>query len=195
MGNTKDFPPCLRLIAVFGRHVSAIHSVWTETERLFGPIAAMSPLFDFEESEYYRSSMGSNLKKQFAVYRSWYDPADLASDKLTSNRLELEFAATRKCDEQRPINIDPGYLSLTKLVLASTKNREHRVYLRDGIYAEITLAFRNQQWQPMAWTYPDYQRDDFRVFFAEARRILAKQVLSLDRASFKQPSADEHENP
>ena len=79
---------------------------------------------------------------------------------------------------QRPINIDPGYISMTKLVLASTKNREHRLYLRDGIYAEVTLAFRDQRWQPMGWTYADYQRDDVLEFLTQGRQWFTKQVAS-----------------
>ena len=79
---------------------------------------------------------------------------------------------------QRPINIDPGYISMTKLVLASTKNREHRLYLRDGIYAEVTLAFRDQCWQPMGWTYADYQRDDVLEFLTQGRQWFTKQVAS-----------------
>ena len=78
----------------------------------------------------------------------------------------------------RPINIDPGYISMTKLVLASTKNREHRLYLRDGIYAEVTLAFRDQRWQPMSWTYADYQRADVLEFLAQGRQWFTKQVAS-----------------
>jgi hypothetical protein len=77
------------------------------------------------------------------------------------------------CDNpftKRLVNIDPGYLSMTKLVLASTKNREHRIYLRDGIYAEVTLAFRDQTWMRMPWTYADYQRSEVLEFLTLARR-------------------------
>ena len=59
---------------------------------------------------------------------------------------------------------------------------EHRLYLREGIYAEVTLAFRDQHWQPMTWTYPDYQREDFRLFFQECRNLLAKKVAALLRS-------------
>jgi len=115
------------------------------------------------------------LKKQLAVFESWYDPASLSEHKLLTNQMETKLgmelvnAGTVPQGVARPINIDPGYLSMTKLVLASTKNREHRIYLRDGIYAEVTLAFRDQDWQSMPWTYADYQRRDVRDFLKSAR--------------------------
>ena len=122
------------------------------------------------------------LKKQLAVFESWYDPASLSEDKLLTNQIEtklgMELVNTGiiPYGVARPINIDPGYLSMTKLVLASTKNREHRIYLRDGIYAEVTLGFRDQEWQPMHWTYADYQRRDVRDFLKLARSRFSAAV-------------------
>jgi hypothetical protein len=176
MGGTKNFPPCLQLIAAFSRREAALDWVWDRVQSKLGKIALLSKRFEFIESGYYQASMGSELLKQFAVLEPWYDPADLASHKLLSNLFEAEFASSFHSDELRPVNVDPGYIALTKLVLASTKNREHRIYLKDGIYAEVTLAFRNQEWQAMPWTYPDYQREDFRVFFHQARRYLLKAI-------------------
>jgi hypothetical protein len=143
------------------------------------------------------------LFKQLAIFESFYDPAFLADDKLQSNlweerwgqewRNQGHFSQTPLSGDHdmvgaqasnadrvilRPINIDPGYMSMTKLVLASTKNREHRLYLREGIYAEVTLAFRDQRWQPMGWTYADYQRDDVLEFLAQGRQWFTKQVAS-----------------
>jgi hypothetical protein len=179
MGHVKKFPPCLQLIAAFSRYEHALEWTWSELKKAFGPIALLSEQYAFRESDYYRRSMGTELLKQFAVLENWYDPGDLAGHKLEANQLETDYAAQFPTDELRPLNIDPGYLTLTKLVLASTKNREHRLYLREGIYAEVTLAFRNQEWQPMPWTYPDYQRDDFRVFFLEARKYLLRRTQTV----------------
>lgn len=82
---------------------------------------------------------------------------------------------------KRWVNIDPGYMSMTKLVLASTKNREHRLYLRDGIYAEVTLAFRDQAWRAMPWTYADYQRPDVLEFLTQARKGFTQSVADAKR--------------
>ena len=71
-----------------------------------------------------------------------------------------------------PLNLDPGYVTLAKLVLASTKDHAHRIYLADCIYAEVTLSYRGGAWQPFEWTYPDYRRADFHVFFTRCRELL-----------------------
>ncbi len=76
------------------------------------------------------------------------------------------------------MNIDPGYLTLSKLVLASAKDRSHRLYVADGIYAEECLYYLERRWQARPWTYPDYQRDDFQAFFVEVRELL-KRLLHL----------------
>jgi len=178
MGAVKKHPPCRQIIAAFSKYESALDRLWQRVSTELSPIAILSPCFPFTESSYYRSTMGDPLHKQIAMLSEWYDPAELATHKLLSHQWETESAQGNHSDVQRPLNIDPGYMSMTKLVLASTKNREHRLYLRDGIYAEVTLAFRDQQWVPLPWTYPDYQREDFRVFFHECRRHLAKSVAS-----------------
>ncbi|MEX2025857.1 MAG: DUF4416 family protein, partial [Pirellulaceae bacterium] len=74
--------------------------------------------------------------------------------------------------ESRPLNIDPGYLTEAKLVLASTKDRDHRIYLSQGIFAEVTLHFQQAKWQTRPWTYPDYQRADYHEFFSRCRDFL-----------------------
>jgi hypothetical protein len=74
--------------------------------------------------------------------------------------------------DERPLNLDPGYITLAKLVLASTKDHAHRIYLSQGIYAEITLNYRAGSWQPLPWTYPDYRRSDFQEFFTNCREYL-----------------------
>lgn len=178
MGFVKHHPPCLQIIAAFSKYDSALDWLWERVAGQLSPIAMISPAFPFTESHYYRSTMGDQLKKQFAILSNWYDPAELSTHKLMSHVWESELVKNISFDVERPLNIDPGYMSMTKLVLASTKNREHRVYLRDGVYAEVTLAFRDQQWRSLPWTYPDYQRDDFRVFFHEGRKHLAKSVAS-----------------
>jgi hypothetical protein len=91
---------------------------------------------------------------------------------LATNSWEAEYAGLQLHAEPRPLNLDPGYLTLAKLVLASTKDHAHRIYLADGIFAEVTLAFRRGAWQPHDWTYPDYCRADFHAFFMQCREQL-----------------------
>jgi hypothetical protein len=174
MGQLKSPPPCVPFVAAFSSDPSLLAVIWERLQGVWGPIADLSPAFEFIESGYYHASMGTGLKKQLALFGQPCDPADLADRKLLCNAMEEDFAKLPSV--ARPVNIDPGYVSLTKLVLASTKNREHRIYLRAGVYAEVTLAFRDQEWQSMPWTYADYCRDDVRSFLASARRRFAQSL-------------------
>ena len=117
-----------------------------------------------------RHDGAADLKKQFLAFERLIDPAELAAIKRQTNEWEAEYAALGRHPEPRPLNLDPGYITAAKLVLASTKDHAHRIYLQDGIYAEVTLAYRHRRWQPLEWTYPDYRRDDYqRVLYAVPR--------------------------
>jgi hypothetical protein len=141
-----------------------------------GPVALTSDTFDFTETDYYTATMGSDLKKQFLVFERPIDPAMLPGIKRQTNDWEVEYAGFARHPEPRPLNLDPGYITPAKLVLASTKDHAHRIYLRDGIYAEITLAYRQRHWQPLEWTYPDYRREDFHQFFTQCRDYLLSHI-------------------
>jgi hypothetical protein len=116
--------------------------------------------------------MGQGLKKQFFAFERLVDPERLASVKRRTNEWEAEYAALGSHSEPRPLNLDPGYITSAKLVLASTKDHAHRLYLGEGIYAELTLSYRKRAWQPLEWTYPDYRRDDYQRFFSASREWL-----------------------
>jgi hypothetical protein len=143
-------------------------------EHFFGPIDYVSPIMRFDFTDYYQKDMGSGLKRLFLSFRKLVDPARLASIKLITNKLER-----RLCDRaygvKRPVNIDPGYISEAKLVLATTKDYGHRIYLCNGIYAELTLSYKNGTFRPMDWSYPDYKREDHIKIFNDIRAILIKQ--------------------
>ena len=172
MGDVRIPTPVLLLIAASSRHEAALAWGLRQSEREFGPVAAMSDAFDFNETDYYAAEMGAGLKKQFWAFATPIDPGRLAAIKLTTNFWEAEYSGLKTHAEPRPLNLDPGYLTLAKLVLASTKDHAHRIYLRDGIFAEVTLAYRGGRWQPLEWTYPDYRRDDYQLFFMRCRELL-----------------------
>lgn len=172
MGDINDPKPVLLLVAVSTRYDEALS--WSE-QRLrdeYGAIRLASEAFDFTETDYYAESMGKGLKKQFLVFDTLIDPGRLPQIKRATNAMEDEYATQHDHPELRPLNLDPGYLTLAKLVLASTKDHAHRIYLADGIYAEVTLNYRKRGWQKSDWTYPDYQREDFQAFFSQCRQTL-----------------------
>lgn len=181
MGDVTSPAPTLLLLAVSSRYAEALD--WTERRANggWGRIALASPAFEFRETDYYRATMGDDLLKQFLIFEPTFDPGRLAEIKLQSNDWEAEYATLSRHPEPRPLNLDPGYLTLAKLVLASTKDHAHRIYLGRGIYAEITLGYRHGAWRPREWTYPDYQRADFQAFFDRARGLLAARLKEARR--------------
>jgi hypothetical protein len=135
-------------------------------------VALASERFDFVETDYYQATMGDGLKKQFWAFERLVDPGDLPERKRTTNEWETLYAESHRGEEPRPLNLDPGYITLGKLVLASTKDHCHRLYLGDGIYGEATLHYRDRAWRSSDWTYPDYRREDFQAFFSRCRQWL-----------------------
>jgi hypothetical protein len=113
--------------------------------------------------------MGKGLTKQLLAFETLVDPAELPALKHLTNRWELEFAQQHDGPESRPLNLDPGYVTEAKLILASTKDRDHRIYLAQGVFAENTLFYKDRKWQNRPWTYPDYQREDYHQFLDRCR--------------------------
>jgi hypothetical protein len=172
MGEIQHHPRVLLILAAFSRHPAALDWARQTAEDAWGPITLESERFDHRETNYYERAMGTDLKKCFFALESLVDPADLVEFKLASNRWELDYQQLGRHAENRPLNLDPGYLTEAKLVLATTKDRDHRLYLNRGIYAEVTLHFQRGAWQPRPWTYPDYQRADYHEFFTRCREFL-----------------------
>ncbi|MDG2381210.1 MAG: DUF4416 family protein [Pirellulaceae bacterium] len=176
MAEIRSARPVVMLIAVCSRYEQALDWAAQRAETEFGPIELRSPAFEFNQTEYYQASMGAGLKKQFLALRRLIDPGQLRHVKRSSNGWEIEYAKQTDWPEERPLNLDPGYVSEAKLVLASTKDHSHRIYLDDGIYAEVTLHYRGGRWQKSAWTYPDYQQADFQEFFLRCRDFLRLEL-------------------
>ena len=139
----------------------------------FGPVTVKSPEMPFSFTDYYEKEMGPGLIRQWVAFHGMVEPDQLYDFKLTTGLLEKRF---RGPDHKRRVNLDPGLLSLYNLVLASTKSFAHRIYLRDGIYAELTLIFQSGKFQPLAWTYPDYQTPTCQEFMLQCRHELLADI-------------------
>ncbi len=180
MANIRPTPPALLLAAVFSSRPETIVWARQQIQARWGEVVLESSPFEHVETEYYADEMGQPIVKQFFVVEKLFDPACLADCKVQSNAWESELSQNAQFDVPRPVNIDPGYLMLGKLVLASTKDRAHRIYLRGGIYAEECLYYVGG-WQSRPWTYPDYQRADYQEFFSKVRELL-KSTISKNQA-------------
>jgi hypothetical protein len=130
----------------------------------------------FGQTTYYEPTMGPGLRKQFLAFATLIDPADLARVKLHTNGLERRLAETGAYAEGRPLNLDPGILNLGKLMLATTKDQAHRIYLRDGIFAEVTLRFAHGAFEPWPWTYADYREPALHQFLLEVRDYYKRRL-------------------
>ena len=179
MGHIHTPPPALVVLSAFSRYTEALTWAREQATRHWGPIALESPVYDFLETTYYEPTMGAGLQKVFYAFEQLRDPAELPEIKIETNAWEEAYAALGLHTEPRPLNLDPGYLTLGKLVLASTKDHSHRVYLRRGIYGEVTLHYRDNAWRQGHWTFPDYRREDYHQFFSSCRDYLRARGRTL----------------
>ncbi len=177
-------PKVLPIAAVAYSDEKAAEEALARFAERAGPLILRSPSYNFSRfTSYYDAEMGPSLEKFFAAFGSLMDPGELVDLKLYAMGVEDAF---RK-GGQRTVNLDPGYLEFSKLVLATTKNFDHRVYLAQGIYADIQLRYRRGRFQVNDWTYPDYKSDLAIEFFSEARQ----RYVDLEKASRAVPQPDE----
>ena len=134
----------------------------------FGDFLLTSPPLDWNYTHYYDKELGIPIKRRYVFFKSVIDPSILAEAKRITNEIEESFLY----NGNRQINLDPGYLTIAKVVLASNKNYSHRVYLGKGVYAEIELYFQGGKYNAFHYTYPDYKDDKFLKFFMETRSLL-----------------------
>ena len=150
------------LLAASRDRFDDVHAAIRDT---FGPMDAATEPTPWTQSKYYEEEMGSSLWRQFVAFERPVSPGDLARVKRRSNALEERWRDA----SGRRVNIDPGVLDLNKVILASTKDAAHRIYLGEGIYAEATLRFERGSFRPYAYTYPDYAAPEAVDFFNAVR--------------------------
>ena len=166
-------------VQLFAGIISGEPQLLARTEELlsvhWGPVSLRSEVFAFDSTDYYSRDMGSPLLRLFVGFRELIAPQDLARLKRESNELECCLAG-EQTRVPRPVNIDPGYLEQSKIVLASTKNFYHRILLADGIYGEVTMHYRAGRWCPFSWTFPDFRSGRYDTFFSELRQSYRSQL-------------------
>ncbi len=139
-------------------------------EAVFGRAAMESAVFPFSHTSYYLDELGASPVRMFLAWDGLYATERIADAKIATNALEIELAESlRERGLSRPVNLDPGYLTQAKLVLASAKNYAHRIHVRDGIYAEITLQYRQNRFHALPWTFPDFADTRYHAFFLGLR--------------------------
>lgn len=193
MGTIKQPLPVKLIVGMLSGEKNLFDEVEKELSQRFGPLDFKSLVLPFHYTEHYEKEMGTGLKRKFISFQNLIDPAKIVEIKLFTNQLEENFLYPHSNQFEkdfpspnsahRRINLDPGYLTLSKLVLATTKNFQHRIYLKKGIYAEITLKFKKGRgFEPWEWTYPDYKSKEYLNIFNHLREIYNRQILNLDSA-------------
>ena len=174
MGSIRK-PHPVKLIVGF---IYKDRSILTKTEsilkRHYGPLDFQSKILPFTHTDYYEPEFGSGLKRKFISFKSLILPQKLAAIKVFTNSIEKKFSI----NSRRLINIDPGYIDLPKLVLASAKDFSHRIYIGQGIHAEVTLSYQGKVFKCHEWTFPDYRTPEYIEIFTKIREIYFKQVRS-----------------
>ena len=138
----------------------------------YGPILTESTHVPFSFTDYYDEEMGGCPSRYFLVFKQLVDPSRLSDIKIHTNEVEERFAT----EKGRVVNLDPGLLSAGSLILATTKNRSHRIPLEKGIYGETTLIYYGRQFHALPWTYADYASDRFRELFKMYRSMYMQQL-------------------
>jgi len=144
----------------------AVDSVVQRLELTLGSRDEESPVFDFNFTRYYEDEMGTGLRKLFICFQDPILPDELPGLKLHTVVLESDWSV----EGRRRVNLDPGYLSSAKLVLASTKDYAHRLYLGQGVYGDVQLRYMHGEFVFSDWTYPDYRTDLAIHFFQSVRK-------------------------
>ncbi len=178
MGKIIGHEPVKLIVGLIGEE-ELFAAVRERLTKKFGRTDYISRIIDFDFTAYYEPEMGTGLKRQFISFAKTIRPEDLAGIKRYTNKLESRFISAK---DRRRVNIDPGYLTLSKLVLATTKDHQHRIYLGKGMFAEVTLRFRGKTFAPWEWTYPDYRTEVYIDIFNRIRALFYREKKEARRA-------------
>lgn len=168
MGAEIAFSPEKLAAGVMLSEGVAPDTVWRRLEREFGPIDYIGTPYPFSFTSYYEPEMGPRIIKYIISFRNPILPQTLAAVKHRTNEIENEFAV----DGCRRVNLDPGIMDLNRFILATTKNRGHRIPLADAVYGELTLIYIRGRFEPLPWTYADYKTDTVRADLETIRKII-----------------------
>ncbi|MDD5614193.1 MAG: DUF4416 family protein [Candidatus Omnitrophica bacterium] len=172
MGLIKKAFPVKLIMAMLANKEHFFSEAERLLEKRLSDIDYRSNILNFDYTDYYKEEMGDCILRKFISFRKLITPDRIKDLKIYTNKIENIFRVNKK----RALNLDPGYLNEGKVVLASTKDNLQRFYLGKGIYAEITLYLKNENYEHFMWTYPDYRTDEYKKIFKNIREIFRKQI-------------------
>jgi hypothetical protein len=178
MWKLKTPKPVKLIIGILAADEDCLKAAVEAITAKFGKTDFLSDIWPFDKTDYYKDETGENILRQFVSIEKLIDPGKLSKIKHKTNELEQKLAEKLNLNLPRPVNLDPGLIEPSKLILASTKNYSHRIYIGEKIYAEVTLIFDKGSWRPLPYTYPDYRQQCYFDFFNKVRTQLLEQLKS-----------------
>lgn len=171
MGSINPVPPVAFFASIMVSDHGLMPEVETALEGFLGGVEEKTTMVPFSYSEYYKGEMG-DLSRCFIFFLRLGPRESLVDVKLKTNGIEERMSLSGR----RRVNIDPGYVALEHVVLATTKGFSHRLYLGQGIFGDLTLVFRNGGYRPLEWTYPDYANGETTQMFIRWRQQYKEQL-------------------
>ncbi len=178
MWKLKAPKPVKLIIGILAADRQCLHAAIEAIDAKFGKVDLESDAWSFDKTDYYKDETGENILRQFVSTERLIAPGLLVKIKHKTNKLEQKLAAKLALPLPRPVNLDPGIIEPSKLILATTKNYSHRIYIGKKMYAEVTLIFDKGSWRPFDHTYPDYRQQCYFDFFDKVRKRLLEQLKS-----------------
>jgi hypothetical protein len=173
--------PVKLIIGILAANEAALAEAVKATSKSFGVIYVTSDIWPFTQTDYYKDELGPNALRQFVSLDKLIEPGKLAKIKHTTNTIEMKLAkklggVNPSLQLPRPVNLDPGVIEPSKLILATTKNYSHRIYIGHKMFAEVTLIYEKGAWRHFDYTYPDYRQANYHDFFSKVRNRLVEQL-------------------
>jgi hypothetical protein len=181
MWDLQNPRPVKLIIGILAGDQNCLDAAQKAISAKFGLIDLASDVWPFTQTDYYKDETGPDILRQFVSIETLIDPGKLAKIKHATNKLERKIAdkfggVNPALQLRRPVNLDPGIIEPSKLVLATTKNYSHRIYIGHKMYAEVTLIYEKGTWRHFDYTYPDYREPLYHDFFTKVRTRLLEQL-------------------
>jgi len=170
MGIPKKPLPVRLIVGTLAANEEFADEARQKLTKRFGTVDLEMQSVPFDHTNYYMDELGENPLRSFLSFENKIEREDIAAIKLETNEMEKIW--------NRAVNLDPGYMTLGQFFLATTKDQRHRVYLGQGIFAEVTLYFEDGHFHPFPWTYPDYRNEVYIKFLEKARERFAYHIAT-----------------
>ena len=172
MASTNPVTPVKLFLVSLQRDEENLNKAIAQLHMEFGATDFVSEDFPFDQTDYYQKEMGAGLLRRFYSFQRLIDPDRIVEVKLLTNQIENQYLN----GSSRTVNLDPGYIDYYKIVLASAKYGGQKIYLRNGIYADMTLVMYKGKWDSFAWGFPDFKSRRYDEALSKIRDLYKAQM-------------------